>query len=261
MASADGRAGHRPASRTTSLRASRASSGSPTRQSTPRGSARPTSSTARHPACPPEDLATDDRGNRQDRSHPDRGRAAHQLPRLRDERHRQPRAARRARRPEAGPSTNSLHDARDGPHLDIELSQVCGDRRRGDGQVPPARRSGPVRRAGPPRPDVLAALSADRRPGQLRLGRRRPARGDALHRGAHDRHRGRGAGRHRQADGRLRRELRRHAPAARGAAGQAAQPARQRLVGHRRGHGDQHPAASPRRGRRRNHCADRQPRS
>ena len=129
------------------------------------------------------------------------------------------------------------------------LPQVRRHRRRGHGQVPPARRPGAVRRAGAPRPGLLAALPARRRPGQLRLGRRRPAGRDALHRGAHDRHRGRAAGRHRQGHRRVRRELRRHAHAAVGAAGQAAQPAHQRLVGHRRRHGHQHPAAPPGRDR------------
>ena len=71
----------------------------------------------------------------------------------------------------------------------VGLSQVRGHRRRGDGQVPPARRRGAVRRAGPAGPGLLAALPARRRPGQLRLGRRRPAGRDALHRSAHDGHR------------------------------------------------------------------------
>ena len=78
------------------------------------------------------------------------------------------------------------------------------------GQVPPARRPGAVRRAGPPGPGLLAALPAGRRAGQLRLGRRRPAGRHALHRGAHDGDRRRDAGRHRQGHRRLRRELRRH---------------------------------------------------
>ena len=90
------------------------------------------------------------------------------------------------------------------------LPQVRRHRRRGDGQVPPARRPVAVRRAGAPRPGLLAALPARGRPGQLRLGRRRPAGRDALHRGAHDRHRGGAAGGHRQGHRRLRRELRRH---------------------------------------------------
>ena len=184
-----------------------------------------------------------------------------QLPRLRDERHRQPRPARRARRPQARPSPDPLHDARDGADLGVQLPQVRRNRRRGDGQVPPARRRRAVRRACAPRPDVLAALPAHRRPGQLRLCRRRPAGRDEVHRGAHDRHRGRSARGHRQADRRFRRELRRHADAAVGAAGEAAQPACQRLVRHRRGHGDEHSAAPPRRDRRGDDRADRRSRA
>ena len=46
-----------------------------------------------------------------------------------------------------------------------------------------------------------------------------------------------------------------------GAAGQAAQPARQRLVRHRRRHGHQHPAAPPGRDRRRHDRADRRTRT
>ena len=53
-----------------------------------------------------------------------------------------------------------------------------------------------VRRPRPAGADLLAALPADRRPGQLRLGRRRPAGGNALHRSAHDGDRRRGPGGH-----------------------------------------------------------------
>ena len=59
----------------------------------------------------------------------------------------------------------------------------------------------------------------------------------------------RDARRHRQGDGRLRRQLRRHPEAAVGAAGQAPEPAHQRQLRHRRRHGDEHPAAPPRRDR------------
>ena len=133
------------------------------------------------------------------------------------------------------------------------------DRRRGDGQVPPARRRRAVRRARPARPGLLDALPAGRRAGQLRLGRRRHRGRHAVHRGAPDRDRHRDAGRHRQGHGRLRGQLRRHPEAAVRPPGQAAQPAHQRLVGHRRRHGDQHPAAPPRRDRRRRLRLHRQP--
>ena len=67
---------------------------------------------------------------------------------------------------------------------DPRARQVLADRRRGDGQLPPARRRVDLRHARAPRAGLLDALPARRRPGQLRLGRRRPAGGDALHRGA-----------------------------------------------------------------------------
>ena len=57
-------------------------------------------------------------------------------------------------------------------------------RRRGPRQVPPARRRPRLRGDGAPRAGVHHALPARRRPGQLRLDRRRPAGRHALHRGA-----------------------------------------------------------------------------
>jgi DNA gyrase subunit A len=57
--------------------------------------------------------------------------------------------------------------------------------------------------------DFSPAPHAGRRPGQLRLGRRRQRRGDALHRDPAGEDRARDAGRHRQGDGRLRAQLRR----------------------------------------------------
>ena len=65
-------------------------------------------------------------------------------------------------------------------------------------------------------------------------------------------------GRHRQGDRRLRPELRRDRRRADGAAGGVPEPAGQRLVGHRRRHGDQHPAAQPARGDRRRQAARRE---
>ena len=58
---------------------------------------------------------------------------------------------------------------------------------------------------------------------------------------------GRAARGHRQGNGRLHPELRRVGERAGGAAGARPEPADQRLLGHRGGHGDQHPAAQPRR--------------
>ena len=65
-----------------------------------------------------------------------------------------------------------------------EAGQERARRRRRARPLPPARRPGGLRRAGAHGAGLLAALSADRRPGQLRLARRRRRRGDALHRGA-----------------------------------------------------------------------------
>ena len=110
-----------------------------------------------------------------------------QLPRVRDERGQGPRAARRRRRPEAGAAPHPLRDARAGPrHAPTRHVKSRARRRRRARQVPPARRPGRVRRAGAHGAGLLAALSADRRPGQLRLARRRRRGGDALHRSAPD---------------------------------------------------------------------------
>ena len=83
-------------------------------------------------------------------------------------------------------------------------SQVRPDRRRGDGQVPPARRLGDLRHARAHGAGVLDAQPAGRRPGQLRLDRRRPGRRDALHRGAPGAARDRDAARPRHGHRRLR---------------------------------------------------------
>ena len=110
------------------------------------------------------------------------------------------------------------------------VPQVRQDRRRGDGQLPPARRPGDLRRAGAAGAGLQRPLPAGRRPGQLRQHRRRQPGGAALHRGAADRRRGGadgGAGRGR---GRLPRQLRRLGAGAGGAAGGVPEPARQRLV-------------------------------
>ena len=68
-------------------------------------------------------------------------------------------------------------------HARPALQQVVAHRRRHDGQVPSARRSRDLRRARPHGAGLLDARAADRRAGQFRLGRRRSARGLALHRG------------------------------------------------------------------------------
>ena len=101
----------------------------------------------------------------------------------------------------------AMHDLGLQPNRPYRKSRV--HRRRGDGQVPPARRPGDLRHAGADGAGLLAALSAGRRPGELRLDRRRPGRRDALHRGPARPARHRDASRHRRGDGRVRPQLRR----------------------------------------------------
>ena len=144
-----------------------------------------------------------------------------------------------------------LLDGRVGPGPDPAVLEVGAHRRRGDGQLPPARRLRDLRHARPDGAGLLHALSAGRRPGQLRLHRRRSRRGDALHRGAPHPPRHRDAPRSRRGHGRLHAQLRRLQARAARPAGALPQPARQRLLRDRRGHGDEHPAAQPARGHRR----------
>ena len=99
--------------------------------------------------------------------------------------------------------------------------------------------------------DWSLARAADRRPGQLRLARRRQPGGHALHRVQAAEDLAVPARRPRQGHRRLPRELRRLADGADGSAGQVPEPAGQRRRRHRGRHGDQHPAAQPRRGDRR----------
>ena len=76
---------------------------------------------------------------------------------------------RRAGRPQAGAPASPVRDVRRRLPPRPQLRQVRPRRRRRDGQLPPARRLGDLRRAGPAGPAVVAALPADRRAGQLRL--------------------------------------------------------------------------------------------
>ena len=84
------------------------------------------------------------------------------------------------------------------------LPQVRERRRRRDGSLPPARRPVDLRHARPPGAAVRDARAARRRPGQLRLDRRRSRRRHAVHRGAPRAPRDRDAARHRLGHGRLR---------------------------------------------------------
>ena len=170
------------------------------------------------------------------------------------------RAARRPRRSEAGPPPDPVVDVRAGPAARSPLPQVGQRRRRRDEQVPPARRPRDLRRVGPDGAGLLAARTAGRRARELRLGRRRPAGGPALHGGAARADRARAAPRHRGRDGRLRPELRRLRAAAGRAPGALPEPARQRFGRDRRRDGDEHPAPQPRRGDRRGRALHRAPR-
>ena len=139
------------------------------------------------------------------------------------------------------------------------VHQVRPRGRRRPRQVPPARRHGRLRRAGAHGPGLRDALHAHRRPGELRLGRRRLGRRLSLHRVSDGEDRRRAAGRHRQGDGRLPAELRRQGDGADRPAGALPEPAGQRRGRHRRRHGDQHPAAQPARGDRRDHRRHQEP--
>ena len=123
------------------------------------------------------------------------------LPQLRALGHHLARAARRPRRPEAGAAPHPLHDVAAEPDRRRQAPQVREGRRRRDGQLPPARRRGALRDARAHGAVVLAALSARRRLGQLRLARRRQRRGHALHRVPARAHQRRDAHRDRAGDG------------------------------------------------------------
>ena len=132
---------------------------------------------------------------------------------------------------------------------DAAVPQVRLDRRRRDGQLPPARRLGDLRRPRAPGAGLLDALRARRRPGQLRLDRRRSPGRHALHRGpAASAWRWRCCATSTPTRS-TSSQLRRAQAGAGRAAGALSEPARQRLVGDRRRHGDEHPAAQPARGR------------
>ena len=135
--------------------------------------------------------------------------------------------------------------------MEPALPQVRANRGRRDGQVPPARRPGDLRRHGPHGAGLLDAPAADRRAGQFRLDGRRPSGGDALHRGSPDPGGARDARRHRARDGRFPAQLRRERPRAGNPAGEDPEPAGQRRRRDRGRHGDQRAAAQSGRGSRR----------
>ena len=135
--------------------------------------------------------------------------------------------------------------------------QVRARRRRGDGEVPPARQSGDLRQPGADGAVVLAALHTGRPAGELRQHRRLPGRSRSLH-GVSPGADGDGvAAGHRRRHGRLRAELRRLAAGAVGLAIAVPESARQRLSGHRGRYGHEHPATQLARSDRRARRDDR----
>ena len=113
----------------------------------------------------------------------------------------------------------------------------------------PARRPVDLRRPGADGPAVQPPPPAGRGLRQLRLDRWRPARRDAVHRVPSDRRSPRtcsaSSASRPSTSGRTTPSTDRGAG---GPPGAVPQPAGQRGVGHRRGHGDEHPAAQPQRG-------------
>ncbi len=176
---------------------------------------------------------------------------------LRHERNHWTSAARRARRLEAGPSPRAVRHEDDGARVEPRVPEVREDRRRGDGQLSPARRCVDLRHARAAVAGLQHAVPPGRRAGQLRIDRRRSARGDAVHRGAPRGARRRRDGRPRQGDRRLRAELRRDDGRADRSAGANPESSRQRLGRHRGRHGDQRAASQSARSHRRSHLGDR----
>ena len=138
------------------------------------------------------------------------------------------------------------------------VREMRARRRRRARQIPPARRYRDLRRAGAhgAADFSMRYLLVD---GQGNFG---SVDGDppAAYRyteSPHDGARLRAAGRHRQGNGRFRRQLRRQGTGAGRPADARAESAHQRLVGHCRRHGDEHSAAQPGRGRQRMHRTDR----
>jgi DNA gyrase subunit A len=76
----------------------------------------------------------------------------------------------------------AMHEHASGVEPGVQEVRACGGR--GARQVPPPRRPVRLRRPRAHGPGLRHAHDAGRRPGQLRLRRRRPRRGHALHRGA-----------------------------------------------------------------------------
>ena len=193
------------------------------------------------------------------REHQPEGGARGALPRLCALHHHASGAAGRARRAEAGAPAHPLRHEPLAARPQRAVQEIRQGGRRRDGLVPSARRPGHLRRARAPRPGFRLALSAHRRAGQFRQYRRRRRRRLPLHRSAHDRRGAPPVGRHRRGRGRFPAQLRRHHRGAGRPAGRLPEPARQRLAGHRRRHGDIDPAAQRGRAVRRRPASDQAP--
>ena len=197
---------------------------------------------------------TTDAGRGLHRAHRDpRGDGA-LVPRVLHVGHRVAGAARRARRSQAGAPPDPLLHVRPRPAARPAARQVRQGGRRRHGDLPPPRRLGHLRRPGPHGAGLLPAPPPHRRPRQLRRAqpRRRPG-GHALHRVPAGPAGPRAHGRHRRGHRRLGAQLRRLGRRADRPAGPLPEPARQRVPGHRRRHGHQHPAPQHGRGHRRRH--------
>jgi len=189
-----------------------------------------------------------------------RGRDARVVHRLLDERHRAAGPARRPRRPQARAPAHPVRHARPRAHADRGAQEERHRGRRSAGEVSPPRRQRRLRLPGAYGTGLLAAISAGGRPGELRLHRRRQRGGLPVHRGPVGRPGHRDVGRHRRGDRPVPGELRRAAGGAGGAALPPSEPAGERLLGHRRGHGHEHPAPQPARGGRGLRAPHRPPR-
>ena len=190
-----------------------------------------------------------------------RRRDAQVVSRLRDVRHHRTRAAGRPRRPQARPSPHPLRHVRAGEHRRQGVQEIRAHRRRRDGQVPPARRlaRSTTRPCAWPRTSRCATASSTARATSARIDGDNPA-----------------AMRYTEVRlTRLAEELMRDdidketidwVPNYDGSLSEPSvlpakypEPARERLLRHRRRHGHEHPAAQPRRGDRRLPDDDRQP--
>ena len=129
------------------------------------------------------------------------------LSRLLDERDHRSRVARRARRPQARAAPHPRGHERPWPGLEPRLSQMRQNLRRHFRQLPSARRSCHLSRAGPSGSRLQHALPADRRSGEFRLCRRRSASGHAVHGSAPREAQRRHSGRSRKRNGRFRSQL------------------------------------------------------